>query len=180
MALHWVMAIIMLANLFIGWTFPEAVAGQKYPPKPLLPLHVSLGLSTLVLIVARMAWRITHRPLPHHPPLPRLERIGAELGHGALYALGFVIPFSGWLVLSAHKVQKNHLMLFGLVEWPHFPIFPSLPPADVAQWHDRLVVVHAIAASWALPALLAVHVGAVAKHHLIDRHKVLARMWPRR
>jgi cytochrome b561 len=158
MALHWVMAIIMLANLFIGWTFPEAVAGQKYPPKPLLPLHVSLGLSTLVLIVARMAWRITHRPPPHHPPLPRLERIGAELGHGALYALGFVIPFSGWLVLSAHKVQKNHLMLFGLVEWPHFPIFPSLPRPT---WRNGMIASWWFTpfASWALPALLAVHVG---------------------
>jgi cytochrome b561 len=179
-ALHWVMAIIILANLVIGWTFPEAVAGQKFPPKPLLPLHISLGLSALVLIVARIAWRMGHRPPPHHPPLSGLERIAAQLGHLALYALTFVIPFSGWLVLSAHKVQKNHLMLFGLIEWPHFPIFPTLPPANVAQWHDRLVAIHALAASLALPALLAVHVGAVAKHHLIDRHNVLVRMWLKR
>lgn len=176
-ALHWLMAAIMLTNIVIGWTFPEAGPGVKYAPKPLLPLHISLGLSALVLIVGRIAWRLTHRPPADAPTMPAWERIAAHLGHLTLYALMVLIPFSGWLVLSAHKVQKNHLSLFG-IPFPHFPLFPSLPEPVVNHWHDILVQVHAISASWVLPLLLAVHVGAVVKHHLFDHDPVLKRMWP--
>lgn len=180
MGLHWLMVAILLANIITGWTFPEAMPGQKYSPKPLLPLHISLGLSALILIVPRIVWRITHRPPPHNPAMPTWEHIAASLGHVGLYALMVAVPFSGWLVLSAHKVQKGKLMFFGLFAFPHFPVFPSLPPTDVLWWHDRLVVVHGALAGWALPALIALHVGAVVKHHVIDRDPVLRRMWPGR
>ncbi|WP_169805625.1 cytochrome b [Novosphingobium rosa] len=179
-ALHWLMAAIMLANVLIGWTFPEATPGMKFPPKPLLPLHVSLGLSALVLVICRILWRITHRPPPEAPGMARWEVMAAHLGHLALYGLMVLIPFSGWLVLSAHKVQKNHLTIFGLIPWPHFPIFPALPEPMVNHLHDVLVTVHGLSASWLLPLLLLVHVGAVAKHHLLDRDPVLKRMWPAR
>ncbi|NOW44731.1 cytochrome b561 [Novosphingobium sp. SG751A] len=178
--LHWLMAVILLANIIIGWTFPEAMPGQKYSPKPLLPLHISLGLSALILIVPRIMWRITHRPPPHNPAMATWERIAASLGHMGLYALMLAVPFSGWLVLSAHKVQKSKLMFFGLFEFPHFPVFPSLPPADVLWWHDTMVTVHGVLASWVLPVLITLHVGAVVKHHLVDRDPVLRRMWPER
>jgi len=178
--LHWLMAAILLANIITGWTFPDPIPGQKYSPKPLLTLHISLGLSALLLIGPRIVWRLTHRPPPHPTTMPAWERIAAKLGHGGLYGLMLAVPFSGWLVLSAHKVQKGKLMFFGLFEFPHFPVFPSLTPADVVWWHDTLVVVHAGLASWALPALIALHLGAVVKHHLIDRDPVLRRMWPGR
>jgi len=178
MALHWLMAAIMLANIVIGVTFPEAGPGVKYAPKPLLPLHISLGLSALVLVVGRIAWRLTHRPPADAPTMARWEVIAAHLGHLALYALMVAIPFSGWLVLSAHKVQKNQLTIFGVIPWPHFPIFPSLPEPVVDRWHNGLVVFHALCATWLLPILLVIHVTAVIKHHLLDRDPVLKRMLP--
>ncbi|PZU10993.1 cytochrome b [Sphingomonas sp.] len=173
--LHWLIAVLILVNIGIGLGFPDPLPGQRFSPKPLLPLHISIGISVLLLSLARLAWRLTHRPPPYRWPLPNREHLLARAGHWAFYGLMILMPLTGWMAISAHKVQKTPLRLFGL-HWPHFPVFPMLPAVLVDRLHDLLVIAHAFLTAWLMPALLALHVAAIAKHHLIDRKPLLGRM----
>lgn len=176
-ALHWAIAALILTNLAIGLTFPSPLPGERFSPKPLLPLHVSIGILVLLLSLFRLGWRIMHHPPPYRDSMPRWEHVLAQAGHWLFYILIIGMPLTGWMTISAHKVQKTPLKVFSL-PWPHFPIFPSLPTGQVERLHDLLAKEHGLLAVWLLPALLAIHVGAVIKHHLFDQRPVLQRMLP--
>ena len=69
------------------------------------------------------------------------------------------------------------MQLYGLVPWPHLPLAAFV--SDKAAAEDAVKLVHACGA-WLLAALLAVHVAAALRHHLILRDDVLRRMLPAR
>ena len=92
------MAVLILAMLFIG----VSMVGDLSPRHPLLvELHKATGLTLLVLVVLRIALRLT---LPH-PPLPRdippVQRLAAGASHLLLYGLMLAMPLLGWAMLSA-------------------------------------------------------------------------------
>ena len=101
--LHWAIALMIGANLSLGW-FLETVS----PPVKmvLMPLHISCGISVLALTVVRVGWRVLHAP----PPLigdNKLEHSLAHLAHFMLY-LGMVwLPLTGWAILSAHPAPGS-------------------------------------------------------------------------
>jgi cytochrome b561 len=97
--------------------------------------------------------------------LPRRAAGGLHL---ALYALMFLIPLSGWSMSSAKGFQT---VWFGVLP------LPDLLDKDVALG-ERLQQVH-LTLNLLLLLLVAGHVGASLKHHLIDRDDILVRMLPR-
>lgn len=175
--MHWAIAILIIANVAIGLDFPYHEPGTPFPPKPLLPLHISLGLSVLILSCARFAWRVAHRPPPHLPTMQRWEILLANAAHIAFYVLIVAMPLSGWLILSAHS-NARWLSLFG-VPWPPLPVAGDLSESTLVVVHDAAVVVHSLLSIQILSALLALHVGAVIKHQFFDKHRALQRMLPR-
>jgi cytochrome b561 len=175
--LHWAIALGIVANVVIGLDFPHHEPGTPFPPKPWLPLHISLGLSILVLSVVRLAWRLAHRPPPHPPTMKRWEIRLADAAHGLFYVLIILMPLSGWSILSAHQGAK-WLSLFG-IPWPPLPIGDSFASGSVDKLHDVAVTAHSWLTVQILIGLLALHVGAVVKHHLFDRHPTIKRMLPR-
>lgn len=62
--LHWLMAVLILAMLFIGVSM---VADLSLRHPVLIGLHKATGLALLVLVVLRIGVRLA---VPH-PPLPR-------------------------------------------------------------------------------------------------------------
>jgi cytochrome b561 len=61
--LHWLMAVIVLAMLFIGIGMASSVS-ERY--RFLVAIHRPLGLAILVLVAARLVNRLLNPP----PPLP--------------------------------------------------------------------------------------------------------------
>lgn len=177
--LHWIIAGLIIADLWIGIDFADPRPGERFSPKPLLPLHISLGVTILLLSVARLAWRIWRRPPPHRESMNRVEAFAAHATHAVLYGLMIGIPLSGWLIISAHKVFPFKTLVWGLLEWPMLPFFGDMSAAQVEQWHARFAAAHLIMAQYLLTGLLILHILAVAKHHLVDRDPVLKRMLPR-
>jgi cytochrome b561 len=175
--LHWIVAVLILANVAIGLDFPHHEPGQPFPPKPLLPLHISLGLSVLVLSIVRLLWRLAHRPPPHPSRMKRWEVLLANIAHAAFYALIVAMPLSGWAVLSAHQNAK-WLSLFG-IPWPPLPIAGDLSREAVDATHDLFVDVHSWLSVQISMVMLALHVGAVVKHHVFDNEPALKRMTPK-
>lgn len=96
--LHWLMAVLILAMLFIG----VSMVADLSPRHPvLIGLHKATGLALLVLVVLRIGVRlaVAHPPLPQD--LPMLQRWAAGASHLLLYGLMLAMPLLGWAMLSA-------------------------------------------------------------------------------
>ena len=127
----------------------------------------------LVLSLALLLWRLTHRPpaLPAamRAAMPAWQKLAHHGTHAALYALFFAIPLLGWAYSSAAGFP---IVVFGVLPLPDWvPVSPDLAEAlkPLHKW-----------AALTLTALVGLHVAAVVKHQLIDRDGLLWRMWPGR
>lgn len=166
-SLHW---LIFLA---IAGTFALGVYMHELPLSPnklkLYSWHKWAGISIFLLVLIRLAWRLTH-PAPALPEtMPALLKKAAHGAHWLLYALMIAIPVSGWLMSSAKGFQT---VWFGLVP------LPDLLPKDKALG-DALTEVHE-ALNFTLLGMVILHAAAALKHHFIDRDTVLTRMLPGR
>ena len=177
MALHWLVALLVIGNLVLVWTI-----GSLPDPmvRPAIDLHKSIGITVLGLVLMRVLWRLSHPPPPLPAAYPRRERLLAHGTHLVLYALILGLPLSGWIHDSAFKDAGAHpLRLFGLVPWPRIGPIMALDPATKAAVHATWFRIHGLLA-YGLYVLLALHLLGVLNHHLLDRDPVLQRMLPRR
>ena len=163
-ALHWLMAGLIVANLALGLSMvPLAISPRKLH---WYLWHKSIGFTVFLLTGARLGWRGI-RPPPPPVAMPAWQRRAAAMSHAALYVLMFAIPLSGWLYSSATGVQVVYLGLVPL---------PNLVPRDRALG-DLLRAVH-LGLNSLLVLLVCVHVAAALKHHFGDRDASLLRMLP--
>lgn len=95
--LHWLMAAMILAMLFVGVGMVASLAHRA----ALLELHRPLGIAILLLVIVRLINRLRHRPPPLPAALPRWQVFAAKASHWLLYALMFAMPLIGWSMLSA-------------------------------------------------------------------------------
>ena len=164
-ALHWMAAVLILANIPLGALGERIEAWLGASP---VWLHKSIGLTVLALGITRLAWRLGHRPPPPVETVPRWQARAARAAHWAFYALIILVPLSGWLRVSSGRYPLNW---FGLVELPKFPIVPKSPEAQAAASTHEIL-------AWAMAALIALHVAAALHHHRVRRDGTLRRMLP--
>jgi cytochrome b561 len=163
--LHWLMAALLLAMLFIGVTMVASLGDYHR----LVALHRPLGILILILAVIR----VINRHFTTLPPFPSTmsprERRLATASEKLLYALMFALPLVGWGMLSAGHYP---IVMFGPVHLP--PILPANPAL-----YAILRKAHTILAYLLFVTFLA-HLGAVLFHTLIIRDGLLHRMalWP--
>lgn len=160
--LHWTMAAMVFAVLFIGAGMAATVS-PRYPV--LVSLHKPLGIAILVLVVIRFLNRLMHPPPPLPRDLPAWQQLAAKGSHYVLYALMFLMPLIGWAMLSAAPYP---VVLFGSLRLP--PIMPHSAPL-----YALLRPAHAYLAYLFFATLLA-HLGAALFHGLIRRDGVLQSM----
>lgn len=172
--LHWLIALLIFVNIGLAWTWDSLPDAQV---RGAIDLHKSTGITVLGLVLMRILWRWTHRPPPLVDSYPQIERTAAHWAHIALYALIFLLPFSGWLHDSAWKDAATHPMQwYGLFEWPRIAAITHLDPAVKEIWHSRFGAVHAILGK-VLYGLFALHLAGALKHQFLDRKPMLQRMW---
>ncbi|MDX1624989.1 MAG: cytochrome b [Wenzhouxiangellaceae bacterium] len=160
--LHW--AVVAGIVLQYVWAWRIDGADSVRVEFLLVNEHKSIGVTVLMLAVARLAWRVTN-PVPAHPePAPDWERRAARATHWLLYAAILIQPVTGWAWSAAAGYGPE---FFGLVDLP--PLVPDSARLEAVfgAFHRSL--------AWALPAIVAVHVAAVVRHHLRGR-PVLGRM----
>lgn len=175
--LHWVSALLIFINLVLMGSidvWPQSGA------RPMINVHKSIGITVLGLVLVRVFWRLTHRPPPFAAHYRRYESWAARFVHRTFYVVMLALPLTGWMRASAWEGAATHPMrLFGIVGWPHIGAIVDLPPAFREQLHGQLGTAHA-SAGYALYVLLILHIGAVLKHHWLDRHPEMQRMLPQR
>ena len=96
--LHWLMAICVIAMLFIGVGMVSTLM-PKY--LPLITIHKTLGIAILILALLRLALRLRVGAPSLPADLPAPMKLAAHLSHYALYGLMIAMPLLGWAMLSA-------------------------------------------------------------------------------
>lgn len=167
--LHWVMALAFLLMFASGITM-EYVDIDKSMKYQLFQWHKGGGVLLLLAAVLRLAVRIVRHAPPLPDVMPALEKFMAKIGHWGLYVLMFIMPISGWLMVSSSELGLPTIV-FGLFEWPHIP-----GVAANEAVHDGAEMAHFILAI-IFGLLIAGHIAAVVKHAVIDKENLLKRMW---
>jgi cytochrome b561 len=167
-ALHWLMAIVLLALVVLGLymvSLPDV--GFDMWKIYLILYHKQLGVLAFTLAVLRLAWRVG-RALPALvATLPEWQKVIARFVHLCLYGLMFALPVTGWLMSSAAGFPVSFLGLF------------QLP--DVVSPNEYLFRAYAQAHKWlsyGLIGLTLVHAGAALRHHFLNKDETLQKMLP--
>ncbi len=172
--LHWLIAAAIVVQIILGWRFSDAPKGPAV--FALFQLHKSVGITILVLTLARIAWRLGHRPPPAPIGQAQWEQFASRLVHAGFYAILVGLPLTGWIVVSASKLNIPTL-LFSVVPWPHLPFIADLSPTAKAAWRTGGEFSHGLLVKITY-VLLALHLGAAAKHQVLDRDEVFGHMAP--
>jgi cytochrome b561 len=164
-ALHWLIALL----IFVAFPLGLYMSDLKLSPTKLqlFSYHKWIGVTVFVLALARIIWRVTHRPPALPDSIPKLQQIASHIVHGFLYALLFAVPISGWLMSSAKGFKT---VWFGIIP------LPDLIEKD-KELGKLLEFVHQ-SLNYFLLLLVVLHVAALIKHRFIDRDDVLTRMLP--
>jgi cytochrome b561/polyisoprenoid-binding protein YceI len=182
--LHWAIAAAIVVNLGLGWWMHEAIEDADWAAQAIaaFQLHKSIGLTILVLSLARLGWRLVSTPPPLPAAMQAWERLAARSVHWAFYALMVAVPLSGWLYASVQWREDTPLAVptlwFGQFEVPHLFGLDEQPARMRHRLADGFEDAHEWLA-WAMAGLLALHVAAALKHRFLDRDGVLASMAPR-
>lgn len=163
-SLHWLMAICIIAMLFIGVGMVSTVM-PKYVP--LLATHKTLGIAILVLALIRLVVRLRNGAPPLPADLPAPMKLGAHLSHYALYALMIAMPLLGWAMLSAGAYP---VVLYGNIRLP--AIVPQSDALHTALWNAHYYL------AFAFFALVLLHLAAALFHALVRRDGVFESMAP--
>ena len=173
--LHWLIAAAIIFQVIVGWRMGD---GPKGSPTTfaLFQLHKSIGFTILLLSLARLAWRLVN-PAPLAPAgQPKWERLAAKAVHVGFYVIMIGLPLTGWILVSTSRVVVPTLW-WGVIPWPHLPGLPELAAGPKHAWHEVGEIGHGVLVKLTY-LLLALHLGAVAKHQVLDKDEVFPNMAP--
>jgi cytochrome b561 len=171
-ALHWTIAAAIALQIVLGWRIGDVEGVTR---SAVLQLHKTIGVTILVLTVARLVWRLVNPPPPVDSSLAPIEKLASHWVHVAFYGLLLALPLTGWGMVSAQRIGA--MKLLGGVRWPDFPIITGLPGAVQDTLADVLDKTHT-ALVWVMIAMLALHILGALKHHYISKDPTVSRMAP--
>jgi cytochrome b561/polyisoprenoid-binding protein YceI len=163
-ALHWLIALLLAFQVALGW----ALEGNNSPELfARYQLHKSIGITILLLSLARLAVRL----FAARPPAsegPAWTRALANVVHWLFYLVMILGPITGWLLVSTAKVQVPTL-LYGILPWPHLPVGRG--------WHEPAEAIHG-AMAWLAIGLFLLHIIGALRHQWLLGKPELQRMMP--
>jgi cytochrome b561 len=167
-ALHWLVAMLAVAVVLLGWTI-EGVPRNTPQRDLLMMVHSSVGLGILAAMIFRAGWRWRHPPPPLPPSLGRLEAALARCIHLVLYLTFILMPLAGYLNAAAagHPVD-----FFGVLSIP-----PLLP--ESGRLSQVAIAIHLVG-QYPLYVFVTLHLAGALFHGAVKRDGVVGRMLPMR
>lgn len=163
---HWTVALLMIGLLSVGIYMEEFSAYSLYP------IHKSMGVLALLLILPRVVVRIAKGWPAHAGEYAAHEKVLAKVAHWVLILGTLLMPISGMLmsglggrgiyVFGVELMAKN-LDAAGEV----LPINPMI--AGIAHEAHGWIAYVVIGA-------LVLHIAGAIKHHVMDKDRTLMRM----
>lgn len=129
--------------------------------------HKLVGVTILLLVLWRLAYRFTRGAPPDEPTLEPWQRLASHATHWGLYGLLVAAPVAGYVGISLFPA----LDIFGLFK------LPGIVAPDKAAARTAFAVHGALALGLVL--LIGMHVGAALFHYVVRKDNVLGRMIPR-
>ena len=156
--LHWITAILFIALFPIG-IFASMIPFDAPYRQGYYVAHKTIGLTVLLLLVARVFW---HRRMPTpniDAQLTKWEYMSARVVHFLLYLLMIAMPVTGFVMTTS------------VGKWSHFYIW-DLP----LFWDKHLAsaelfsLTHKILLPYLCYVVIGAHILGALKHHFIDKH----------
>jgi cytochrome b561 len=163
---HWIVAAMVLALIGLGLYMTDIPRGT--PERTFFyNLHKSIGLTTAILVIIRLWWRMKNPPPPLPATVPGWQVRASRISHVLLYVCLIVMPLSGF---SASQFTKFGVTYFGLFK---------IPPMgyENKEIYDFLQGIHGVTAAL-LITLVLIHIAAALKHLIVDKDRVFQRMLP--
>jgi len=162
-ALHWLVAIGLLALIYLGL---EQAGMERGDEKSRIRfIHASIATITLILMTIRVVWRFMNDTPAHPDGMPGWQRMMSSIVHWGLYITVFVQLFAGALVFGT---GGKGIPVFNLFSIP-------VPVAENHDAHEWWEGVHEFA--WIPVAfLLTIHVLGALYNHFVVKNDVLRRM----
>ncbi len=158
---HWVSAVLVLACVtaaLVVHSFPKA------DRREVVSVHLTLGLSILLLTLARLMVR-SKAKAPEHG-LPLLMDVASKGLQATVYVLLLLLPVLGYVAVSSFG-QPIHTVFFGL----NLPPVPHITPRE----GGLIISVHKTLA-WVLIWSVTLHACAALFHHFVRKDGVLKSM----
>lgn len=166
---HWLIVALILVQAPVGLYMSyrgntldiwDATTGALYNS------HKLVGVTILLLVLLRLAYRLVHGAPAHEPTIEPWQAVVSRLNHWGMYVLLICVPIAGYIGIS---------------------LFPALDigkvfslPAVVAPNKEAAATVFVVHGWLArlLVLLVVVHVAAALFHYFIRKDNVLGRMLP--
>jgi cytochrome b561 len=153
-ALHWIIAALIVVQVCLGWYMNEVLPDHTPAQAQIVTLHISVGLTILVLVLARIGVRLAQPPPPFPADMPAWERLLARATHALFYVLLLALPLTGWAVVSIRPVAVH----FWGLPWPKLPGLGFLMTPDHKAWRRELAHIHVYILIWLVVLNLGLHV----------------------
>jgi cytochrome b561 len=166
-ALHWLLAILIVATFALGLTMTE-MPGVTPTKLKYFNWHKWLGVTIFALAVVRALWRLAHPAPPLPASIPAWQKQVSAATHLLLYVLIFAVPLSGYFysLAAGFKVVYLGLLPLPVLIEKNLELKPVLE--EVHFWLNM-----------GMAGLVALHIAAALKHHFIERDDILRRMLPK-
>ncbi len=174
-ALHWLSAVLILFGLTHGYWMANILQPRQIR-LPQYAWHSTIFLYFGLLLLLRIVWRLQDRGPDDPAGSATWEKAAAHAGHLLLYGLMIWLLITGYMNWSAFPARFDpqraadvKLFVFG-VEVPALHTTRDLDTFGFWE-HSHMY------ASWAMAALVMVHVAAALRHHFVKGNNVMRRMW---
>lgn len=161
--LHWLLAVLIVALLGVG--FFMAVAMPNCDPRKIgiLLIHMSAGMFVFALMAVRFIVRLsTARPADASTDHPALDRIAPAVHYG-FYILVFSMAGTGLATAILAGLNRSVFQGSGEPLPPSFAVYPTF----VAHFY----------LAWLLLGCLVLHVLAALYHQFFLKDGLFRRMW---
>ncbi|MER9586197.1 cytochrome b [Mesorhizobium sp. M0276] len=161
--LHWLTVIALAAQIAISF---GPMDGPGMATMNWLPLHMSIGVTILAIVVLRLCLRIfTKGPVRQ---ISRSGRFASAFVHLSLYVMILAVLITGWLGYRPMPFMPP-ARLFGNLLVPLAPSGGALSARGFAFVHAKLV--------WILLGFVSVHILAALVHFVLLRDGVMRSMF---
>lgn len=169
--LHWLLAALILIQIGIGVYMNEILPDHSAAQAATEKIHISLGITIFLLVLARIALRLVTPPPPLRDDIPPWNAALARFSHALFYVLMVVLPLTGWALVSA----GTHPISWWGIPWPHLPGVSAFGGAAHKAARHALMMTHTHYLVYIVVANLLLHIAGALKHQF-EHHPVLWRM----